>query len=95
MSYSTLYCMNDDPFEMKWQELVLPLGVNWDLDEQCRKDFGDGFRLCSRVSGPLAPIDGNQPVLDHRYKRKLASSSQYKADSVAHLVELRPHQNLI
>lgn len=48
--YSTLYCMNDSPFDSNWPELDIPIGRNWDLDEQCVKDFGTGFRLCSRVS---------------------------------------------
>ena len=49
-NFSSLYCMNDSPFDANWPELDIPLGRNWDLDEQCVKDFGEGFRLCSRVS---------------------------------------------
>ena len=48
--FSTLYCMRDSPFDVKWSEIEMPLGRNWDLDEQCEKEFGRGFKLCSRVS---------------------------------------------
>ncbi|XP_067936394.1 A disintegrin and metalloproteinase with thrombospondin motifs 3-like [Watersipora subatra] len=54
---STLYCMRDNPFTVTWSDLEMPLGKNWDLDDQCEKEFGKGFQLCSRTTHNFNPCE--------------------------------------
>lgn len=41
-----LSCLRNNPKRRVWPVLPTPLGVNWDLDSQCRQEFGEGFRVC-------------------------------------------------
>ncbi|XP_069837949.1 A disintegrin and metalloproteinase with thrombospondin motifs 14 [Dendropsophus ebraccatus] len=40
-------CLLDDPFEHKWPKLPELPGINYSMDEQCRFDFGVGYRMCT------------------------------------------------
>lgn len=55
MTYSHLFsssydCLLDDPFEHKWPKLPELPGINYSMDEQCRFDFGVGYKMCTAVS---------------------------------------------
>ncbi|CAE1255074.1 ADAMTS3 [Acanthosepion pharaonis] len=41
-----LTCLRNNPKRRVWPVLPTPVGVNWDLDGQCRQEFGEGFRVC-------------------------------------------------
>uniref|UniRef100_A0AAQ5ZU41 ADAM metallopeptidase with thrombospondin type 1 motif, 14 n=1 Tax=Amphiprion ocellaris TaxID=80972 RepID=A0AAQ5ZU41_AMPOC len=38
-------CLLDDPFEHKWPKLPELPGINYSMDEQCRFDFGVGYKI--------------------------------------------------
>uniref|UniRef100_A0A8C1V8L3 ADAM metallopeptidase with thrombospondin type 1 motif, 14 n=1 Tax=Cyprinus carpio TaxID=7962 RepID=A0A8C1V8L3_CYPCA len=38
-------CLLDDPFELKWPKLTELPGINYSMDEQCRFDFGVGYKM--------------------------------------------------
>nr|XP_033798962.1 A disintegrin and metalloproteinase with thrombospondin motifs 14 isoform X2 [Geotrypetes seraphini] len=40
-------CLFDDPFEHKWPKLPELPGINYPMDEQCRFDFGVGYKMCT------------------------------------------------
>ncbi|XP_054248259.1 A disintegrin and metalloproteinase with thrombospondin motifs 3 [Indicator indicator] len=40
-------CLLDDPFEHDWPKLPELPGINYSMDEQCRFDFGVGYRMCT------------------------------------------------
>ncbi|XP_063314735.1 A disintegrin and metalloproteinase with thrombospondin motifs 3 isoform X1 [Pelobates fuscus] len=40
-------CLLDDPFEHKWPKLPDLPGINYSMDEQCRFDFGVGYKMCT------------------------------------------------
>uniref|UniRef100_A0A670ZSG1 ADAM metallopeptidase with thrombospondin type 1 motif 3 n=1 Tax=Pseudonaja textilis TaxID=8673 RepID=A0A670ZSG1_PSETE len=40
-------CLLDDPFEHNWPKLPELPGVNYSMDEQCRFDFGVGYKMCT------------------------------------------------
>ncbi|XP_043086985.1 A disintegrin and metalloproteinase with thrombospondin motifs 14 isoform X3 [Puntigrus tetrazona] len=40
-------CLLDDPFELKWPKLTELPGINYSMDEQCRFDFGVGYKMCT------------------------------------------------
>ncbi|XP_075071303.1 A disintegrin and metalloproteinase with thrombospondin motifs 14 [Mixophyes fleayi] len=40
-------CLLDDPFEHKWPKLPELPGINYSMDEQCRFDFGVGYKMCT------------------------------------------------
>ncbi|KAM8806419.1 A disintegrin and metalloproteinase with thrombospondin motifs 14 [Eudromia elegans] len=40
-------CLLDDPFEHRWPALPELPGINYSMDEQCRFDFGAGYRTCT------------------------------------------------
>ncbi|XP_066478354.1 A disintegrin and metalloproteinase with thrombospondin motifs 14 isoform X2 [Tiliqua scincoides] len=40
-------CLLDDPFEHKWPKLPELPGINYSMDEQCRFDFGVGYKTCT------------------------------------------------
>ncbi|NXR16754.1 ATS3 metalloproteinase, partial [Cinclus mexicanus] len=42
-------CLLDDPFEHDWPKLPELPGINYSMDEQCRFDFGVGYRMCTAV----------------------------------------------
>uniref|UniRef100_A0A672YPB7 ADAM metallopeptidase with thrombospondin type 1 motif, 14 n=1 Tax=Sphaeramia orbicularis TaxID=375764 RepID=A0A672YPB7_9TELE len=43
-------CLLDDPFEHKWPKLPELPGINYSMDEQCRFDFGVGYKMCTAVN---------------------------------------------
>ncbi len=48
---SGLYCLNNMPEdEPDWGKFSKPYVKSWSLDEQCRQEFGEGYRLCRAVS---------------------------------------------
>ncbi|XP_074965448.1 A disintegrin and metalloproteinase with thrombospondin motifs 14 isoform X4 [Phalacrocorax aristotelis] len=40
-------CLLDDPFEHQWPTLPELPGINYSMDEQCRFDFGVGYKTCT------------------------------------------------
>ncbi|XP_058048885.1 A disintegrin and metalloproteinase with thrombospondin motifs 3 [Ahaetulla prasina] len=40
-------CLLDDPFEHNWPKLPELPGVSYSMDEQCRFDFGVGYKMCT------------------------------------------------
>uniref|UniRef100_A0A8C5X816 ADAM metallopeptidase with thrombospondin type 1 motif 14 n=1 Tax=Malurus cyaneus samueli TaxID=2593467 RepID=A0A8C5X816_9PASS len=40
-------CLLDDPFEHPWPTLPELPGINYSMDEQCRFDFGVGYKTCT------------------------------------------------
>ncbi|KFU90053.1 A disintegrin and metalloproteinase with thrombospondin motifs 14, partial [Chaetura pelagica] len=40
-------CLLDDPFEHQWPPLPKLPGINYSMDEQCRFDFGVGYKTCT------------------------------------------------
>lgn len=49
-SGSTYDCLLDDPFKHDWPQLPELPGINYSMDEQCRFDFGVGYKICTSVS---------------------------------------------
>lgn len=47
--YSSYDCLLDDPFEHDWPKLPELPGINYSMDEQCRFDFGVGYKMCTAV----------------------------------------------
>lgn len=47
---STYDCLLDDPFKHDWPQLPELPGINYSMDEQCRFDFGVGYKICTSVS---------------------------------------------
>ena len=48
--FSGLHCLNDVPQTVEWPSYAQPYGVSWTMDEQCRQEFGDTYKLCAAVS---------------------------------------------
>ena len=48
-SSSSYDCLLDDPFEHDWPKLPELPGINYSMDEQCRFDFGVGYKMCTAV----------------------------------------------
>ncbi|XP_077571703.1 A disintegrin and metalloproteinase with thrombospondin motifs 3 [Stigmatopora nigra] len=44
---STYDCLLDDPFKHDWPQLPELPGINYSMDEQCRFDFGVGYKVCT------------------------------------------------
>uniref|UniRef100_A0A673FTM0 A disintegrin and metalloproteinase with thrombospondin motifs 3-like n=1 Tax=Sinocyclocheilus rhinocerous TaxID=307959 RepID=A0A673FTM0_9TELE len=44
---SSYDCLLDDPFKHDWPQLPELPGINYSMDEQCRFDFGVGFKICT------------------------------------------------
>ncbi|KFO04407.1 A disintegrin and metalloproteinase with thrombospondin motifs 3, partial [Balearica regulorum gibbericeps] len=42
-------CLLDDPFEHDWPRLPELPGINYSMDDQCRFDFGVGYKMCTAV----------------------------------------------
>ncbi|XP_031426478.1 A disintegrin and metalloproteinase with thrombospondin motifs 3 isoform X2 [Clupea harengus] len=40
-------CLLDDPFKHDWPPLPELPGINYSMDEQCRFDFGVGYKICT------------------------------------------------
>ncbi|XP_032825355.2 A disintegrin and metalloproteinase with thrombospondin motifs 3-like isoform X1 [Petromyzon marinus] len=40
-------CLLDDPFEHDWPTMPELPGINYSMDEQCRFDFGVGYKMCT------------------------------------------------
>uniref|UniRef100_A0A671PZX3 A disintegrin and metalloproteinase with thrombospondin motifs 3-like n=1 Tax=Sinocyclocheilus anshuiensis TaxID=1608454 RepID=A0A671PZX3_9TELE len=40
-------CLLDDPFKHDWPLLPELPGINYSMDEQCRFDFGVGYKICT------------------------------------------------
>lgn len=53
---STYDCLLDDPFKHDWPQLPELPGINYSMDEQCRFDFGVGYKICTSVSTAASPI---------------------------------------
>ncbi|POI32385.1 hypothetical protein CIB84_003862, partial [Bambusicola thoracicus] len=45
--FSSYDCLLDDPFEHDWPKLPELPGINYSMDEQCRFDFGVGYKMCT------------------------------------------------
>ncbi|XP_045210598.2 A disintegrin and metalloproteinase with thrombospondin motifs gon-1-like [Mercenaria mercenaria] len=45
-----LYCLNNNPFVVVKEDLRIPLGQSWSLDEQCRLEFGGNAKFCRAFS---------------------------------------------
>ncbi|XP_034026685.1 A disintegrin and metalloproteinase with thrombospondin motifs 3 isoform X2 [Thalassophryne amazonica] len=43
----TYDCLLDDPFKHDWPQLPEHPGINYSMDEQCRFDFGVGYKICT------------------------------------------------
>ncbi|XP_061134542.1 A disintegrin and metalloproteinase with thrombospondin motifs 3 isoform X2 [Syngnathus typhle] len=43
----TYDCLLDDPFKHDWPQLPELPGINYSMDEQCRFDFGVGYKICT------------------------------------------------
>lgn len=85
LSGSTYDCLLDDPFKHDWPQLPELPGINYSMDEQCRFDFGVGYKICTSVSTtgqkggveillkPLqdgcAVVDGSSPLLTSDFDR--------------------------
>ena len=48
--YRSLKCLNNNPYEKIENDIALPVGVSWSLDEQCKLEFGDRASHCKIVS---------------------------------------------
>ncbi|OXB59237.1 hypothetical protein ASZ78_003379 [Callipepla squamata] len=46
-AFSSYDCLLDDPFEHDWPKLPELPGINYSMDEQCRFDFGVGYKMCT------------------------------------------------
>ncbi|KAJ3580630.1 hypothetical protein NHX12_034328, partial [Muraenolepis orangiensis] len=40
-------CLLDDPFKHDWPQLPELPGIDYSMDEQCRFDFGVGYKICT------------------------------------------------
>ncbi|XP_051543261.1 A disintegrin and metalloproteinase with thrombospondin motifs 3-like [Myxocyprinus asiaticus] len=40
-------CLLDDPFKHDWPQLPELPGISYSMDEQCRFDFGVGYKICT------------------------------------------------
>ena len=49
-------CLQDDPHERDWGPTPVYPGVTYSLDDQCRFDFGQGYKRCTAVSMLLSRI---------------------------------------
>uniref|UniRef100_A0AAY5EK41 ADAM metallopeptidase with thrombospondin type 1 motif, 14 n=1 Tax=Electrophorus electricus TaxID=8005 RepID=A0AAY5EK41_ELEEL len=60
-------CLLDDPFQHKWPRLPELPGINYSMDEQCRFDFGVGYRTCTafRTYDPCKQLWCSHP--DNQY----------------------------
>ncbi|XP_053739624.1 A disintegrin and metalloproteinase with thrombospondin motifs 3 isoform X2 [Synchiropus splendidus] len=60
-------CLLDDPFEHKWPKLTELPGINYSMDEQCRFDFGVGYKMCTafRTYDPCKQLWCSHP--DNQY----------------------------
>lgn len=47
--HSSYDCLLDDPFKHDWPKLPELPGINYSMDEQCRFDFGVGYKMCTAV----------------------------------------------
>ncbi|XP_048844172.1 A disintegrin and metalloproteinase with thrombospondin motifs 14 isoform X1 [Brienomyrus brachyistius] len=60
-------CLLDDPFEHRWPKLPELPGINYSMDEQCRFDFGVGYKMCTafRTYDPCKQLWCSHP--DNQY----------------------------
>uniref|UniRef100_A0A8C5C2Q3 ADAM metallopeptidase with thrombospondin type 1 motif 14 n=1 Tax=Gadus morhua TaxID=8049 RepID=A0A8C5C2Q3_GADMO len=60
-------CLLDDPFKQKWPKLTELPGINYSMDEQCRFDFGVGYKMCTafRTYDPCKQLWCSHP--DNQY----------------------------
>uniref|UniRef100_A0A8L0DW92 ADAM metallopeptidase with thrombospondin type 1 motif, 14 n=1 Tax=Oncorhynchus mykiss TaxID=8022 RepID=A0A8L0DW92_ONCMY len=60
-------CLLDNPFEHKWPKLPELPGINYSMDEQCRFDFGVGYKMCTafRTYDPCKQLWCSHP--DNQY----------------------------
>uniref|UniRef100_A0A673ID81 A disintegrin and metalloproteinase with thrombospondin motifs 14-like n=1 Tax=Sinocyclocheilus rhinocerous TaxID=307959 RepID=A0A673ID81_9TELE len=67
LSFSSYDCLLDDPFELKWPKLTELPGINYSMDEQCRFDFGVGYKMCTafRTYDPCKQLWCSHP--DNQY----------------------------
>ncbi|KAJ8286932.1 hypothetical protein GJAV_G00045040 [Gymnothorax javanicus] len=53
-------CLLDDPFEHDWPGVPVLPGINYSMDEQCRFDFGEGYKICTSKVGCDQKIASNK-----------------------------------
>ncbi|XP_061665684.1 A disintegrin and metalloproteinase with thrombospondin motifs 14 isoform X2 [Syngnathoides biaculeatus] len=60
-------CLLDDPFRHKWPKLPELPGINYSMDQQCRFDFGAGYKMCTafRTYDPCKQLWCSHP--DNQY----------------------------
>ncbi|TKS89715.1 disintegrin and metalloproteinase with thrombospondin motifs 3 [Collichthys lucidus] len=65
-------CLLDDPFEHKWPKLPELPGINYSMDEQCRFDFGVGYKMCTafRTYDPCKQLWCSHPENQYFCKTK-------------------------
>ncbi|XP_028824055.1 A disintegrin and metalloproteinase with thrombospondin motifs 3 isoform X3 [Denticeps clupeoides] len=56
-------CLLDDPFKHDWPPLPELPGINYSMDEQCRFDFGVGYKICTsfRTNDPCKQLWCSHP----------------------------------
>ncbi|KAJ8318392.1 hypothetical protein KUTeg_003483 [Tegillarca granosa] len=52
----TLSCINNNPLEKEAIEVQEPYGKHWDIDEQCKYEFGPEHRACRAYHGDLCEM---------------------------------------
>jgi hypothetical protein len=50
------YCLNDEPAEHKFNFPVLPPGVMYDIDHQCRLQYGPEAEFCDGIDVGLSVV---------------------------------------
>ncbi|XP_030650200.1 A disintegrin and metalloproteinase with thrombospondin motifs 3 [Chanos chanos] len=56
-------CLLDDPFKHDWPHIPELPGINYSMDQQCRFDFGVGYKICTsfRTFDPCKQLWCNHP----------------------------------
>nr|XP_055032048.1 A disintegrin and metalloproteinase with thrombospondin motifs 14 isoform X1 [Misgurnus anguillicaudatus] len=77
-------CLLDDPFELKWPKLTELPGINYSMDEQCRFDFGVGYKMCTafRTFDPCKQLWCSHP--DNQYFCKTKKGPPVDGTECAH-----------
>uniref|UniRef100_H3B101 ADAM metallopeptidase with thrombospondin type 1 motif 14 n=1 Tax=Latimeria chalumnae TaxID=7897 RepID=H3B101_LATCH len=77
-------CLLDDPFEHKWPKLPELPGINYSMDEQCRFDFGVGYKMCTafRTFDPCKQLWCSHP--DNQYFCKTKKGPPLDGTECAH-----------
>ncbi|XP_035261698.1 A disintegrin and metalloproteinase with thrombospondin motifs 14 isoform X4 [Anguilla anguilla] len=77
-------CLLDDPFEHKWPKQPELPGINYSMDEQCRFDFGVGYKMCTafRTYDPCKQLWCSHP--DNQYFCKTKKGPPVDGTECAH-----------